>query len=184
MTSKKEFTLEDGNLVSIEGSRGTIQAVDEGRFYVKDVEDLDVRVGDDRLFALKGDIYINPDGSYIRIKGSDIQLKMGDKLILVSRGTIHIFDNRGEVGITGEGIIVKHEDTTLFTQKGGATVYRSGSTPWYTNKEVLMHGWQIHAVVDGKSILVASFTDRYEASAGTASGGGFKFTGGVKYELF
>ena len=99
MTSKEEkpitFTLKDGNLVSIEGSRGVIQAVDEGRFYVRDGEDLDIKIGDDRLFALSGEVIITPDGSYIKVKGSDIQLKMGDKSILISRGTIRIFDNTG-----------------------------------------------------------------------------------------
>ncbi len=179
------ISLEDGTLVSIKGSRGIITSIDEGRrFYVKDGEDLDVTVGNDHLFALKGEMVINPDGSYLKIKGSDVRLKMGDKLILVSRGTIHLFDDMGEVVIGGEGIIVKHEDATLFTQKGDATCYRSDNVPWYKDKEVLMHGWQIHAIVGDKSILVASFSDRYEACAGTVSGGGFRFVGGVEYELF
>ena len=179
------FTLKDGTLVSTKGSRGIITSIDEGRrFYVKDGEDLDVTVGNDHLFALKGEMVINPDGSYLKIKGSDMRLKMGDKLILVSRGTIHLFDDMGEVVIGGEGIIVKHEDATLFTQKGDATCYRSDNVPWYKDKEVLMHGWQIHAIVGDKSILVASFSDRYEACAGTVSGGGFRFVGGVEYKLF
>ena len=155
------FTLKDGTLVSIKGSRGIITSIDEGRrFYVKDGENLDVTVGNDHLFALKGEMVINPDGS------------------------IHLFDDMGEVVIGGEGIIVKHEDATLFTQKGDATCYRSDNVPWYKDKEVLMHGWQIHAIVGDKSILVASFSDRYEACAGTVSGGGFRFVGGVEYELF
>ena len=179
------ISLEDGTLVSIKGSRGIITSIDEGRrFYVKDGEDLDVTVGNDHLFALKGEMVINPDGSYLKIKGSDVRLKMGDKLIMISRGTIHIFDGRGEVIIAGEGIIVKHEDTTLFTQKGDATCYRSDNMPWYEDREVLMHGWQIHAIVGDKSILVASFSDRYEACAGTTSNGKFRFVGGVEYELF
>ena len=179
------FTLKDGNLVSIEGSRSIITSIDEGcRFYVKDGENLDVTVGNDHLFALKGEMVINPDGSYLKIKGSDVRLKMGDKLIMISKGTIHIFDGRGEVIIAGEGIIVKHEDTTLFTQKGDATCYRSDNMPWHEDKEVLMHGWQIHAIVGDKSILVASFSDRYEACAGTTSNGKFRFVGGVEYELF
>lgn len=189
MTSKEEkpttFTLKDGNLVSIEGARGIVTSIDEGRrFYVKDGEDLDATVGNDHLFALKGEMVVSPDGSYVGTKGSDIRLKIGDKLILVSRGTIHLFDDRGEVVITGEGIIVKHEGTTLYTQKGGVTAYRPGSMPWYDDKEVLMHGWQIHAIVGDKSILVASFVGRYEACAGTDSSGGFSFVGGVEYELF
>ena len=110
-------------------------------------------------------------------------MKMGDKLILVSKVTIHIFDGRGEVIIAGEGIIVKHKDATLFTQKGDATCYRSDNMPWYEDKEVLMHGWQIHAIVGDNSILVASFSDRYEACAGTVSGGGFRFVSGVEYRL-
>ena len=155
------FTLKDGTLVSIKGSRGIITSIDEGRrFYVKDGENLDVTVGNDHLFALKGEMVINPDGS------------------------IHLFDDMGEGVIGGEGIIVKHEDATLFTQKGDATCYRSDNVPWYKDKEVLMHGWQIHAIVGDKSILVASFSDRYEACAGTVSGGGFRFVGGVEYELF
>ena len=71
------FTLKDGNLVSIEGSRGIITSIDEGcRFYAKDGEDLNVTVGNDHLFALKGEMVINPDGSYLKIKGSDVRLKM------------------------------------------------------------------------------------------------------------
>lgn len=188
MTSKEEnpstISLKDGTLVSIKGSRGIITTNEDCNIFVKGGEDLDVRVGSDHLFALKGEVAINPDGSYLKIKGSDIRLKMGDKLILISRGTIHLFDDRGEVVIAGEGIIVKHEDTTLFTQKGDATCYRSDNMPWYEDKEVLMHGWQIHAMVGDKSILVASFSDRHEACAGTTSDGKFRFVGGVEYELF
>ena len=179
------ISLEDGTLVSIKGSRGIITSIDEGRrFYVKDGENLDVTVGNDHLFALKGEMVINPDGSYLKIKGLDVRLKMGDKLILVSRGTIHLFDDMGEVLIGGEGIVVKHEDATLFTQKGDATCYRSDNVPWYKDKEVLMHGWQIHAIVGDKSILVASFSDRYEACAGTDKNGSFRLVGGVEYKLF
>ena len=109
---------------------------------------------------------------------------MGDKLILVSRGTIHLFDDMGEVVIIGEGIIVSHGKTTLCTQKGDVKAYRPDSMPWHANKETLIHGHKIHAIVGDKSILVASFSDRYEACAGTVSGGGFRFVGGVEYELF
>ena len=188
MTSKEErpttFTLKDGNLVSIEGSRGLIQAADEGRFYVRGGEDLDIKIGDDRLFALKGEMVINPDGSYIKVKGSDVQLKMGDKLILVSRGTIHLFDDMGEVVIIGEGIIVSHGKTTLCTQKGDVKAYRPDSMPWHANNETLIHGHKIHAIVGDKSILVASFSDLYEACAGTDKNGSFRLVGGVEYKLF
>ena len=134
------------------------------------------------------------DGTLVSIKGSRgiitsidegrrFYVKDGENLD-VTVGNDHLFDDMGEVVIGGEGIIVKHEDATLFTQKGDATCYRSDNVPWYKDKEVLMHGWQIHAIVGDKSILVASFSDRYEACAGTVSGGGFRFVGGVEYELF
>lgn len=133
MTAKEEnpstISLEDGTLVSIKGSRGIITSIDEGRrFYVKDGEDLDVTVGNDHLFALKGEMVINPDGSYLKIKGSDVRLKMGDKLIMISRGTIHLFDDIGEVVIGGEGIIVKHEDATLFSLRKGTPLATGPTT--------------------------------------------------------
>ncbi|WP_369000640.1 hypothetical protein TM074_01585 [Candidatus Nanosynbacter sp. TM7-074] len=187
MTSKEEkpitFTLKDGNLVSIEGSRGVIQAVDEGRFYVRDGEDLDIKIGDDRLFALSGEVIITPDGSYIKVKGSDIQLKMGDKSILISRGTIRIFDNTGEAIIAGEEIVVKHGDSTIFTPRGDATIYRSSDMPRYTDKETLVHGWKIHAIVEDRARFIDSFTGYQEACVGTTSGGKFRFVVGVEYRL-
>ena len=192
MTSKKEnplpisltisltIPLEDGSLVRVESPRGIRYSDKDDKVYVEVAEALDVRVGNDHLFALSGEVVINPDGSYLTIRGSDAQLKMGDKSITVSKGTIHIFDDRAKVVLTGEGIIVKHKSTTLYTQKGSVTAYRTGNA----DREVFMRGFRIHAIVGDEYRLIASSSDRYEACAGTVNGGGFMCVGGVEYELF
>lgn len=68
MISKATFTLEDGTLVSIKGTKGIITTNEDCEIFVKDGEELTVTVGNDRLFALEGNVVINRTGSYLKIK--------------------------------------------------------------------------------------------------------------------
>lgn len=183
MISKATFTLEDGTLVSIKGTKGIITTNEDCEIFVKDGEELTVTVGNDRLFALEGSVVINRTRSYLKIKGSNLQMEMEDKFILISRGTIRIFDNTGEAIIAGEKIVIKHGDSTIFTPRGDATIYRSSDMPWYTDKETLVHGWKIHAIVKDQARFIDSFTGYQKARVGTTSGGKFRFVVGVEYRL-
>ena len=185
MTTREDksaaFALKNKTIVSIESPSGIRYSDKDDKVYIEVAEALDVRVGnDDHLFALKGEVVVNPSGSYLKIKGLNARLKMGDKSITVSKGTIYIFADRTKVVLTGEGIIVKHKSTILYTQKGSVTAYKSNDTD---NQEVFMRGLQIHAEIGDEYRLIASSSDRYEACAGTVSGGGFRCVGGVEYEL-